>query len=127
MINQDYFFYMLPANVWKHYEQRLPALLLECQPYHTNRFYKIATMKVVEDLQEFACEDKGRTNGWFQCFLGTGIYRKDSGKIKLSSETKDFIANIPTGTVTLEGDTWAEIMNGYVQKLNLATQENKET
>ena len=120
-----YNFYLLPHKTYLAFSQQENAqfLLLECQPYGNKRFYRIATLSPENELREFACKDSGRTSGWFQCFLGSGIYKK--GRIKLSKELIARIEKLGTGTVTQSADTWAELIESFSVEYKKLSSENE--
>lgn len=114
-----YEFYLLPHTIYLDVQRRgLAFLILESQPFGIDRQYRIATIGKITDIQfeKFSCRDTGRTNGWFQNFFGQGIL-KTGKKPKLPQDTIDIIEQLPTGTVEVEGNTWAEIIESWYQKV----------
>ena len=92
-------------------------LVVESQPYgHDNDLMYNAVMSDETDKQFAEAElgrsitDKGRSIGFFQNFGGAGVFKAKHCVPYFSKSASDIIKTLPEGTISVEGQTWREIM-----------------
>lgn len=100
------YLYELPRDVFTQVpaKQKAIGLVVESQPFGKDSRFRVAFAKPQKNLSRYKCEDSGRTAGWWQNLLGSGIYRVNESKtVALKGKETE-------ATLTVEGNTWLEII-----------------